>query len=77
MLGRPGFVGGEGGKGGSGSWDGDTLCFELGDRVHPYDYYFFNGQKRGLPDTGIREFAPGQCAAARLVGKRLRVSAFF
>ena len=45
------------------SYNGDTFCFELGDSVHPYDYYFFNGQKRGLPDTGIRELAPDQCAA--------------
>lgn len=42
---------------------GDTFCFELGNTRDPYDYYYFNGQKRGLPNFGIREFPPDQCAA--------------
>lgn len=44
-------------------WYGATLCFELGNTPDPYDYYYFNRQKRGLPNFGIREFPPDQCAA--------------
>ncbi|KAL9138377.1 MAG: hypothetical protein Q9175_000417 [Cornicularia normoerica] len=45
------------------SYNGDTFCFELGNTPDPYDYYYFNRQKRGLPQYGIREFPPDHCAA--------------
>ena len=45
------------------SYNGDTFCFELGASSDPYDYYYFNKQKRGLPEFGIIEFSPDQCVA--------------
>ena len=45
------------------SYNSDIFCFELGNTSDPYDYYYFNDQKRGLPSFGIREFTPNQCTA--------------
>ena len=45
------------------SYNGDIFCFELGNLQNPHDHYYFNGQKRGLPNIGVREFPPEQCAA--------------
>ena len=45
------------------SYNGDIFCFELGNTPDPYDYYYFNNQKKRLPNVGIREFPPDQCAA--------------
>lgn len=45
------------------SYNGDTFCFELGNTPDPHDYYYFNRQKRGLPNTNIRGLLPEQCAA--------------
>ena len=45
------------------SYNGDTFCYETGNAHDPYDYYYFNGQKKGLPNHGIMEFPPYQCAA--------------
>lgn len=44
------------------SSNGDEFCYETGNSHDPYDYYYFNGQKKGLPDHGIMEFPPYQCA---------------
>ena len=41
----------------------DTFCFELGNKADPHDHYYFNGQKRGLPNLGKLEFPPDNCAA--------------
>ena len=40
----------------------DTFCYETGDSHDPWDYYYFNGQRKRLPDDGIMEFPPYQCA---------------
>lgn len=45
------------------SYNGDVFCFELGSTPDPYDYYYFNKQKKRLPNRGIREFPPDQCPA--------------
>ena len=45
------------------SYNADTFCFELGDKTDPHDHYYFNGQKRGLPQYGIVEFPPDRCVA--------------
>ena len=45
------------------SYNADTFCFELGDKTDPHDHYYFNGQKRGLPDYGIVNFSPDRCVA--------------
>lgn len=45
------------------SYNGDIFCFELGNTPDPYDYYFFNNQKRGLPNFGITESSPDHCVA--------------
>lgn len=45
------------------SRNADTFCFELGDKHDPFDYYYFNEQKRGLPDFGIVDFPPDECVA--------------
>ena len=45
------------------SYNADTFCFELGDKTDPHDHYYFNGQKRGLPDYGIVDFVPDRCVA--------------
>ena len=39
----------------------DTFCFELGTDKDPYDHYYFDGQKRGLPNYGIVEHEADQC----------------
>ena len=43
------------------SYNADTFCFELGNKHEPYDHYYYNGQKRGLPDYGIQERTPLEC----------------
>lgn len=45
------------------SYNADTFCFELGNKQDPHDYYYFNGQRKGLPNFGIVAFPPVQCAA--------------
>ena len=45
------------------SYNGDTFCYETGNAKDPYDYYYFNDQKRRLPTQGIMEFPPHQCVA--------------
>ena len=45
------------------SYNADTFCFELGNKSHPHDHYFFNGQKRGLPHFGIVDLSPDRCVA--------------
>ena len=45
------------------SYNADIFCFELGNKADPYDYYYFNQEKRGLPNNGIVEFPPDQCTA--------------
>lgn len=41
----------------------DKFCFELGNKDDPHDYYYFNGQKRGVPDLGFQDFPPDMCPA--------------
>ncbi|CAD6571748.1 MAG: hypothetical protein ASARMPREDX12_004677 [Alectoria sarmentosa] len=45
------------------SYNGDTFCYELGNTRDPHDYYYFNGQKRILPNYGNTDFPPDQCVA--------------
>lgn len=44
------------------SYNGDHFCYETGNAKDPYDYYYFNNQKRRLPTNGIMESPPHQCA---------------
>lgn len=39
----------------------ESFCYEFGNGADPYDYYYFNGQKRKVPDWGVREFPPDMC----------------
>lgn len=41
----------------------DTFCFELGNSKDPVDHYYFDEEKRGLPNFGIVEYPPDQCVA--------------
>lgn len=45
------------------TYNADTFCYELGDKKHPHDYYYFNGQKRGLPHEGFTDYSPDRCVA--------------
>ncbi len=45
------------------SFNADIFCFELGNTQDPFDYYYFNYEKRGLPNFGIVEHSPDQCVA--------------
>ena len=45
------------------SYNADTFCFELGNKSDPHDHYYFNGQKRGLPNYGIVDLSPDRCVA--------------
>ena len=57
----------------------DVFCYELGNSHSPHDYYYFNDQKRGLPDYGIVEYAPDQCTdlCRDKVGGKAVASKFF
>ena len=43
------------------SYNADVFCFEFGDKDDPYHYYYFNGQKKRLPNWGFQDFPPDQC----------------
>lgn len=45
------------------SYNADIFCFELGNTDDPYDYYYFNGQKRRVPISGIKELSQDRCTA--------------